>query len=406
MASKTPAAKPKSTSTPAKAAKPQRAPETVNSLGALKEYLTGRDVNGDPTENKFDEAVARGDGYSLNWRLIQIEDGFNPRDYTKARVKEHIRRMADGYKRGDVFPPLQIIVRNGIPYVRDGHCRIMSMELATSEGAKIGKHAVVEFKGDETAQNGLILKSNDGLTLPALERSVVYARYHAWGWSDADIGKEFGRTSEHVRGHRQLLELPVALKKLIEDDVIKATLALELYRDYGTNAVGMVDKALKDREEEQRTSQIKAGLKALDTEGALDQAKLPLEQETENRADDQVEVDSASAQQGASDEPPALPPIKLTKKHVLKSAGVAPKLTKKVVEAMTRSFTSLTTRLASAKIEGDKVLIEITAEDYELLTSLKAQLAGSEHDTDGGEEGDAQLDILKDGRAGDGGTVH
>lgn len=178
--------------------KPQKPAGTINTLSAYQSYT--------------DDVVKRGDGYTIKWTEIEEESGFNPRDYTSPRVVKHIRTMANDYKRGDTFPHLVIVVRNGTPYVRDGHCRLRAIALAVSEGAKIDKIPVVELKGDEVAQAKLVLKTANGLNLSALERAEQYSKFYAWNWTDAQIAAEFSVSGEHVRQNRAMLELPFALK--------------------------------------------------------------------------------------------------------------------------------------------------------------------------------------------------
>ena len=351
---------------------PKKSANVINTVSAYKAYT--------------DDDVTRIDGWSMRWDVIEEEEGFNPRDYNDPDTIAHIRKMADGYKRGDVFPHLYIVIRNGTPFVRDGHCRLRAIALAVSEGATIGKVPIVEVKGDEIAQADLVLISQDGQKLKPLERATHYVKYHNWGFSDADIGKKFNMTGEHVRLYRSMLELPIALKKLITDGTIKPTLALELYKQYGSDSVELVQQAAEVQRQEIADAEAKAkvaGVAALSTgdllagtaeENAVSTASAELKTEPQS---------PGAPEAKGEDEPPVVvdPPsprkVTVTKKHVQRVAGVAPKLSKQVVASITRSFNGLSSRVDSVKLIDEKYFIEVTADDLALLKELKAQLDAS-----------------------------
>lgn len=388
----------------AKAVAQKKTPNQINTVAAYKAYT--------------DDDATRVDGWAMRWEVIEEEEGFNPRDYNDPDVVAHIRRMADGYKRGDVFPHLLIVVRNGTVYIRDGHCRLRAIKLAVSEGAKIGKVPVVEVKGDEIAQSDVVLITQDGLKLKALERAAHYVKYHNWGMNDAEIGKRFNKTGEHVRQYRSMLELPIALKKLITDGTITPTLALELYKEHGGDAAVLVNKAAEVQLQEIEEQKAKASVLAVaamvtgdllePVEGSTNvnsevQAAIAETGSAESSADvspaaESTDQTEAPAPAPAAQEPtnaavkPAAKP-KVTKKHINKVVGTSPKLSSQVVAAMTRTFTGLSSRVESVRVIDDKYFLEISSEDLALLQELKAQIAGV---TDQKPASDPnQLDILE-----------
>ncbi|WP_228155560.1 hypothetical protein [Klebsiella pneumoniae] len=153
------------------------------------------------------------DGFTISPQLLLEEEGFNTRGafcenyYERPDIKAGIRVLADAYKRGDYVPPIIVKVIDGKVYVREGHRRRRAILLAIEEGADIQFVQVVEHKGDEAEQSLLIATSNDGLPLSPLERAVIYARLANWGWSDQMIAQRVGRSAEHVRIARALLEM-------------------------------------------------------------------------------------------------------------------------------------------------------------------------------------------------------
>lgn len=203
----------------------------VNSLRAYHEANKG--------------VVNKGNAYSVPPQTLEETPGFNVREYDRPDVTEHIRSLADAYKRGDYVPPIVVRVEGGRLSVRDGHCRRRALLLAIDEGADITRIPVIEHRGDEVEQNLLILTSNQGLPISPLGRAEIYARLVRWGKSPQEIADKIGSSHTTVSNYLKLHELPIALKQSVQDGKLSATAALELYQQHGTAAVGMVSSALE-----------------------------------------------------------------------------------------------------------------------------------------------------------------
>lgn len=288
-------------------------------------------VNSLKSLNRESADVSKSDLFSVAPHLLLEEEGFNTRGafcedyYERPDIKAGIRSLADAYKRGDYVPPIIVKVRDGNVFVREGHRRRRAILLAISEGADIRKIQVLEHKGDEAEQTLLIATSNDGLPLTPLEKAVIYGRLANWGWSDQEIAERVGRTAEHVRQAKALLELPLELKKMIQANEVAATYASELFREHGEAAVQMLKEAKAGEGEEK--------------------------------------------------------PKKLTRKKVEKRSS--PKIGKKVVEAMHKSVSSLTKRLDTIKEDGDTFTLTLTRNDVEELQALREKLAELEGEPEG-----------------------
>lgn len=187
--------------------------------------------------------------------LIEEQEGFNPRNYEREDVAQHIRHFADAYKRGEDLGALEVVVIDGVVYVREGHCRRRGRLLAISEGAVLGRLVVKELKGDETEGDFRILSSQNGLKLSAVERAIIYRRLINRGTSINELAIRENMTVVAVRNCLAVYDLPLSLKNSIEDGVITMTLALELFSEYGTKAVDMIDSAIQIRREEAAKSE-------------------------------------------------------------------------------------------------------------------------------------------------------
>jgi ParB family transcriptional regulator, chromosome partitioning protein len=275
--------------------------------------------------NRQSDKVSKSDLFKVSPELLIEEEGFNPRGafidgyFEQPEVQEHIRRLADAYKRGDYVPPIVVVVRDGQVFIRDGHCRYRAIHLALSEGADIRKVEVLEIKGDEAAQTALILRSNDGLKLSPLERAVVYGTRIKWGWSAKEIAEEFGRTEPHVKQLLDMLDMPLELKRMVQHKTLSAYAALDLFQEHGEDAVEMVKEAVDKKE-------------------------------------------------GQGEKPKKVTPKDVGPKK--------PRIPKKVVSAMHSSISTITQRLDSfrATDDGENYTLTISKDEFEELRELREKL--------------------------------
>lgn len=285
--------------------------------------------------------VSKTDVFTVDPDILVEEEGFNTRgafldDYwERPDVVAYVRALADAYIRGDLVPPIVVKVIDGIPYIRDGHCRKRGLDLAKSEGHKIPRIKVLEAVGDDIQQTSLIVKSNDRLKLSVVDRGVAYQRMEAQGWTVAEIAADISRSENHVRDLLNLVTAPRALLVMIQQRLVSGSYALELYKEHGTKAVAILQSAKEQLESEADTETNKGG-------------------------------DAA---------PKA--PIKITKRKV----STGPRITKKVGIAMHASLSSLTKRLESLKPadEADTFVMTLTRAEVEQLQAMQKTL----HEIDG-----------------------
>lgn len=354
------------------------------SISSLSKYRAAVDgQKNEPVEPDSKEPprlpIRRGDGWQVDPLLLIEEEDFNPRgafaqDYwNRPDVVAHIRGFADAYKAGRFVPPIVVVVRNGDILVRDGAHRRRGAVLAIEEGAELALVQVTEFKGDEAEQAKLVLTAADGRSLAPLERAVQYGKLVGWGWSIARIAKEANKTAEHVRTTLPLLDLPIDLKRLIAEDVIKATLAMSLYNEHGTKALDLVNEAIAAQEAEldQETTELELALKDLTAGLDSPQAPAPAPAAVAGAA---VEAQAPASQAPAEE---SRKKIKITGKHVQKLAGAAPKISKKTAEFVHKGFAQLGQTIDKITLQGDHFVMKLTADEVELLKEIKAQLAAA-----------------------------
>jgi len=186
--------------------------------------------------------------------IVEEEEGFNLRDYDRPDTVAHIERLAAAWANGDQMPPLEVKVRDGRCFVRDGHCRLRAAKLANSRGADVRRLSVIELKGSDDVASIRLLTSNDSLKLTPIQRARGYQRLRNSGWEILEIAKEVKTSDTNVRETMRLLSLPQEAQSMIEDGIINAQFALKLFRTHGSTAmIDILKKAISKRSEDEQS---------------------------------------------------------------------------------------------------------------------------------------------------------
>jgi hypothetical protein len=268
--------------------------------------------------------VTKSNQFLVDIDKIHEDPGFNTRLYERPDVAEHINKLADAYEAGEDLPPLLVKVIDGKVILRDGYCRIRGARIAKDRGAEIPRLPVKEVRGDEVDQSLVILTSNDGLKLTALERAAVYVRLVGMNLTEDEVAKRIRKTREHVRQYLALYDLPVKIKEFINADRIAWTLALELYNEHGTKAIEIIESA--DQEANSKTGKSKK-------------------------------------------------PKRVTRKAVDKNSGYRSRITGQLVRDVTDSISSVVSGLKTADRENDgSALVRLSPEQIEALEVLHKQI--------------------------------
>lgn len=183
------------------------------------------------------ENVKRANSFMIDPRIIQIEPGFNPRGMFTENYWEqpdtlaHIEQFAKSYRKGEFVPPIVVKVINGVPFVRDGEHRLRSLQKIIAEGVPFARVEVVEASGDELAQAKTNFNANNGRQWSAVERAVHYGRFKSYGMTVEEIANEVGRTVQHVYQLLTILEMPLELKRRIQNGEISASAAISQFKN-------------------------------------------------------------------------------------------------------------------------------------------------------------------------------
>ncbi len=175
----------------------------------------------------------RSDVFKINPFDIEVEDGFNVRDFESPEVAEHVDGLALSISEVGVQRPLKVRNKGGKLILVDGECRLRAVVRAIEVyGAEINAIPVIladRAMSDADAALG-ILVDNSGLDVSPLGKSIVVKRLTAFGWSQADIAKKAGMSKARVIQLLDLAGLSTEVKGLISAGTVSATTALATAR--------------------------------------------------------------------------------------------------------------------------------------------------------------------------------
>lgn len=270
------------------------------------------------------DKIGRSTMYMVDIDELYEEVDFNVgRNYENEAEIENIRKFADIYKDGDKDqpPPLRVSVIDGRIFVRDGHCRRRGALLARSEGALIKRLPVLEVSGDEVDQTMVLLHSNDGLKLSPTGIAKVYVKLANMGLTEIEIADRARKTRSHVRQYLELNNLPLEIKKMIDNDQIAWSTALELYQDKGAKKT------------------------------------LDIIKNTLNKGDDKNAKNK-----------------KITRKVIAENSGYRARFTQNLICKTTDCINSLYNILENAEQKDDYFLVSLTKEDIDMLNKVKEEI--------------------------------
>jgi len=202
-----------------------------------------------------DMALGRTDVYNLDPMLIQEEPGWNIRTESP-ELAAHIRQLADSIKEVGVQEPVTVYLKNDIPILTNGHCRLMACRLAISEGAEIKSiPARAEARYANDADRVLsMLTRNSGKPLLPLEQAEVVKRLMALGWDKLAICMKSGFSGTHFDNLMNLSAAPEEVKDMVRGGQVAARTATDVIRKEGAEeGTKTLQKAVETAKEAGKT---------------------------------------------------------------------------------------------------------------------------------------------------------
>lgn len=173
---------------------------------------------------------------------LVIEEGFNirPIDWT------YVDELAVSYNNGEIIPAIvvEIVERDGkpVPIVRDGHHRTHA-----ARKANMPQVSIVPFKGNAESALVLMMKSGNSRPLTRVQKSVGIRRLRACHLSQEKIAQLLNISQGEVSNLEKVSMLPEAVKDMVEQNVVSATLAVEMHAVHGDNLYTFLQGRLAEK---------------------------------------------------------------------------------------------------------------------------------------------------------------
>lgn len=222
------------------------------------------------------------------WRVapsaIKVRPGYNPRIRTPQLIA-HIREVADSIKLNGFFDdkPLGVSIAvegdQQVIYLEDGHTRHEAALIAISEGAPVETVPVVAMPRSFSEVDRLVhmVRSNNN-TQPfnPLEMGVIVQRLAKFGLDEAEIAGKLGVTATRIRQLETLMGSGQAIRDLVKDGEISATLAIETVQEHGNEAEGLLKDAVTVSKQAGKKTTAKAVKKVVAAKKAPSRSKAAL----------------------------------------------------------------------------------------------------------------------------------
>jgi len=184
-----------------------------------------------------DIAAGVKDLYMMDPAKITEELGWNARQ-EGPELDAHIRQLCDSIKEIGVQESVTVYMKGDTVVLTNGHCRLMAVRLAISEGAEIKSIPCrVEERYSNDADRVLsLITRNSGKPLSPLEQASVIKRLLGYEWKISEIAAKTGFSVSHVNDLSVLCGADVAVTQMVASGQVSATTAVKTVRKHGNKA--------------------------------------------------------------------------------------------------------------------------------------------------------------------------
>lgn len=177
------------------------------------------------------EAASRGQEiFAVNPYFVEIEPGFNCRDYSQKDNQEWVERLSYMIEAEGVQEPITLFQRKdkpGIYFLADGECRLRATMMALERGAPI-KTIPAKLEKRLTSDAERIFaqwRRNSGKNFTAMEMASAFKRCLDYGYDTSEIAKRAGLSVQRVD---QILDFDAEASTGIKDAVAQGQISVSL----------------------------------------------------------------------------------------------------------------------------------------------------------------------------------
>lgn len=189
-----------------------------------------------------DLAESTKDMFLLDPKEVEIQAGFNPRDFSTPKRMARVEALATSIAEVGVLVPIVVRYEGGRAILVDGETRLRASWLAIERGAPLKTiPAIGEPAGtsEEDRLGGVFVRNGgegeEGASgtapLTMLEQANGVARLrNAFGWSVEKISRLTGFTDRHIANLIALNGAPEGVKSFVRDDKVAGSTAIKALR--------------------------------------------------------------------------------------------------------------------------------------------------------------------------------
>ncbi|MBB6319274.1 transcriptional regulator [Paraburkholderia tropica] len=234
------------------------------------------------TGNTKAAVKAAGGGSSDLWTVPPEHIHYDPRDNVRPLNKERVRKIADLIKANgyDRKKPLGCFVRKvggeDRIFVYEGQHRYHGALLAISEGYEIDRLPLVIDEAKSVTRANLIyagVVNNDSEKLTPLQLAEQIVELQALGEENKTICARLNITDQTIRDCLLLAKAPAAIHKLVREQAVTSTLAIEQIRAHGPEKA--LERLQRGIEAAKATGKAKATKKHVEAASAAPAALAP-----------------------------------------------------------------------------------------------------------------------------------
>lgn len=193
------------------------------------------------------------DLWMVPYEQLRVIEGFNVR-IRNAEYLSHVQDIKNSIIRNGYYRdrPLEGYVGkddNGenVIFVTGGHTRHEAVGIAIEEGHGIESIPVI-VKPQGTSQEDLtvaLVTGNNGRPLSPIETAIVCKRLQGFGLDNKAIADRLCFTKKYVDNLFELLAAPAAVRKLVEQGKVSASLTIEELKKDGKGAAKKLTEAVE-----------------------------------------------------------------------------------------------------------------------------------------------------------------
>jgi ParB/RepB/Spo0J family partition protein len=198
-----------------------------------------------------DLRVSARDQFMIDPRIIVIEEGHNPRDYSLPENRQHLDGLKESIKQNGTISPLWVRYDQGkkAAILVDGECRLRANLELIAEGVEIEAVPCIQVSGGNEPERLLLaITANTGKQFSRMELGYAFQRLIRFGWTEEKIAQRSGYPLRLVREAMELADAPEAVKEMVSAGEVTPAAAVVHVRKQGAFAVDELKKKIRAAE--------------------------------------------------------------------------------------------------------------------------------------------------------------